>query len=329
MAALVHDIALDDRFAAAVSLLDSGVHCLAAAPLTHPAGTLGMIVLSSSARHRVFSEEDLELLTSLASVAALRIRNVALAEEAAERRRLQEEVALARQIQLSLIPDVLPQLAGWELFGGNEPSRGVSGDYFEVTERLDGRECVLFIADVSGKGIAASLLTAYIEALSSSPIEDGLAPDEIFAGVSRRLFRRTPVERFATALLVVLDPAAATIRYANAGHNPALLLHTDGATEQLGATGIPLGLMPAAEYGSGVREMRPGDLLVLYTDGIVEAANPEGEEYDLARLEALCRRHAAEPLPAIADVLERDLDAFARGVPFADDRTMVLLRRSL
>jgi len=288
-----------------------------------------MIVVSSSARRRVFSEEDLELLTSLASVAALRIRNVALAEEAAERRRLQEEVALARQIQMSLIPDRLPELRGWELYGGNQPSRGVSGDYFEVIERLDGRECVLLIADVSGKGIAASLLTAYIEALSTAPIEDGLSPEEVFTRVSRRLYRRTPHERFATALLAALDPLTAAIRFANAGHNPALLLRADGATEQLASTGVPLGLLPNANYASHEIEMRPGDLLVLYTDGIVEATDPDDQEFDVSRLEALCRRHAGQPLAAVAEALERELAQFVRGVPYADDRTLVMLRRSL
>jgi sigma-B regulation protein RsbU (phosphoserine phosphatase) len=166
-------------------------------------------------------------------------------------------------------------------------------------------------------------------ALSSAPIEDGLPPEEVFARVSRRLYRRTPTERFATALLVALDPVAATIRFANAGHNPALLLRADGTTEQLAATGMPLGLMPAAEYTSEERSMQPGDLLVLYTDGIVEAIDPDEQEYDIARLEELCRRHSAEPLPAIAEALERDLEAFVRGVPFADDRTLVMLRRAV
>ena len=287
-----------------------------------------MIVLSSPANHRVFSEDDLELLTSLASVAALRLRNVALAEEAAERRRLEEEVALARQIQLSLIPDHLPTVEGYELYGGNVPSQGVSGDYFEVLERLDGRECVFFIADVSGKGIAASLLTAYIEALSSAPIEDGLAPDEIFTRVSRRLYRRTPHERFATAFLAALEPSSGRIRFANAGHNPALVLRAAGATERLGSTGIPLGLLGEGTYGCEELVLEPGDLLVLYTDGIVEAVDPDEEEYELDRLDSLCRRHSSDPLPAIADALERDLEAFVRGTPFADDRTLVMLRRS-
>ncbi len=327
MAALVHDVRVDERFAEAKSLVDAGIRSVVAAPLTDPKGTIGMIVLSSSADVRVFSEDDMQLLSSLASVAALRIRNLALAEEAAERRRLQEEVAIARQLQVSLIPDHLPDVPGYEIYGGNTPSQGVSGDYYEVIERLDGSECVLFIADVSGKGIAASLLTAYIEALSSAPIEDGLDPDQVFSRVSRRLYRRTPHERFATAFLAVLDPPSGVVRYANAGHNPPLLLRSDGSVEQLRATGIPLGLLPLGEYESCQVTMTAGDTLVTYTDGITEATNPADEEYGPERLETLCCEKSSQGLEALAETLQEDLERFAEGVPFADDQTLVMLRR--
>ena len=327
MAALVHDVRAAHRSAEAQSLLDFGIRSLVAAPLAEPGGTLGMIVLSSSARVRVFTEDDMELLSSLASVAALRIRNLELAEEAAERRRLEREVALAREIQTSIIPDRLPTVEGYELYGGNLPSQGVSGDYYEVLERLNGRECVLLIADVSGKGIAASLLTAYIEALSTPAIESGLAPEEVFTQVSRRLFRRTPTERFATALLAVLEPVSGRLRYANAGHNPALLLRATGAVEALGGTGVPLGLLPLVEYEGAEVEMGPGDTLVLYTDGYTEAINPAEEEFGLERLESFCRDHCGLPLTDLAAILNQELDRFADGVPFADDRTLVILRR--
>lgn len=328
MAALVHDVETDSRFAEAASLLDSGIRTLVAAPLIHSTGTLGMIVLSSTVGGRAFTEGDMDLLTSLASVAALRIRNVSLAEEAAERRRLEHEVTLARQIQVSLIPDHLPDVEGYELYGGNIPSQGVSGDYFEVIERLDGRECVLFIADVSGKGIAASLLTAYIEALSTAPIEDGLSADEILTRVSRRLYHRTPHERFATAILAILDPVSHRLRYANAGHNPALVLRQDGTAQWLNSTGVPLGLLPMADYDCDEIDMGSGDLLVLYTDGIVEAIDPAEEEYDVERLEAAVRDHREMSLEEMADAIDSDLERFVRGVPFADDRTIVMLRRT-
>lgn len=176
LAALVLDVASDDRFADAQSIVASGVRSLVAAPLLGPEGSLGMIALNSRLHVRQFSEEDMELLTSLAAVAAMRIRNVALAEEAAERHRLEEELALARRIQVGLLPDELPDPEGWVIHAGNVPSRGVSGDYYQIVERGEKSELVVMVADVSGKGMGASLLTASLEALSAGPIEEGHSP---------------------------------------------------------------------------------------------------------------------------------------------------------
>ncbi|HEX7184513.1 MAG TPA: SpoIIE family protein phosphatase, partial [Thermoanaerobaculia bacterium] len=330
MAALVFDVSSDERFASSQSMLISGVRSLVAAPLLHPEGpegTQGMIVLESKAGVRQFADEDLELLVSLASVAALHVRNLALVLEAAERRRLEEELALARRIQVALLPAQLPSIEGWELHGGNVPSRGVSGDYYEVVERRDGRECVLMVADVSGKGMAASLLTVSLQALSTGPVEDGLPPDEICARLSRRLFRRTPPEKYATAFLGVLEPATGLLRYTNAGHNPPLVVRADGAVEELKPTGVPLGLLPVAPYRAGEVTLASGDLLALYTDGFVEACDPHGEEYGLERMKEVCRRHRDQGCAALAEALDQDLDSFTRGVPYADDRTIVLARR--
>lgn len=326
-AALVLDLALDERFGAAESMLASGVKSLLAAPLLDPEGSLGMIALHSRAAVRRFTEEDMELLVSLASVAALRIRNLSLAQEAGERRKLEEEVRLARAIQVALLPDRLPEPAGWILRAGNVPSRGVSGDYYLVTECQEGRQCVLMVADVSGKGISAALLTASLEALTAGLIEVGRPPEEICTLVSRQLHQRTPPARYATAFLAILEPATGRLRYANAGHNPGLLMRGAGDVEPLGATGLPLGLMPEASYSAREVVLEPGDTLILYTDGITEAENPAGEEYGLDRLAAVCRRGQGEdPARLLADV-EEDLESFTRGVPFADDRTLVIARR--
>ena len=327
MAALVLDVLSDDRFATAQSMLLSGIRSLVAAPLLDPEGTLGLIVLESRVQARQFTEEDLELLVSLASVAALHIRNLALALEAAERRRFEEELALARRIQEALLPSRLPEVAGWELHGGNIPSRGVSGDYYEVVERLDGREVVLMVADVSGKGMAASLLTISLQALSTGPVEDGLPPDEICTRLSRLLYRRTPPEKYATAFLGVLTPETGLLRYTNAGHNPPLVVRAGGTVEELASTGVPLGLLPAAQYGAGEVILSPGDTLILYTDGLAEAMDPESEEYGLDRMAEVCLRHCGEPCERLAALLEEDLERFVRGVPYADDRTIVMARR--
>jgi serine phosphatase RsbU (regulator of sigma subunit) len=326
-AALVLDALTDERFAAAQSILSSGIRSLIAAPLLDSSGTLGMIVLSSRIHVRRFGEQDLELLTALGSVAALRIRNLSLAEEGARRRELEKEMALARQIQLALLPERLPDIPGYSVFAVNDASRAVSGDLYEFQGRDDGDEQVIVIADVSGKGMAASLLAASFDALLMGPIEVGQAPDLICAKVSRRLFLKTPPERYVTAFVAALDPGPGRISYTNAGHNPGLLVRADGSVRRLGANGPPVGLFPAVEYERGEILLGPGDLVVLYTDGITEAANPGGDEFGLDRLEAVVRDHAREPLVALAVAIETAVEVFVDGTPFADDRTVVMVRR--
>ncbi len=326
-AALVLDTQTDARFSEALSLINAGVKSLVAAPLMDPAGVLGIIVLTSRSALRQFTEEDMDLLVCMASVAALRIRNVALAEEAAARRQLEKEIELARRIQVTLLPDRLPSAAGFEFFAGNIPSRGVSGDFYEFVERRGGRECLAWMADVSGKGIAASLLTASLEALSAAPIQEGLAPDEIFTRVSRLLFERTPPEKYATAVMVSIDLDSGVLKYASAGHSRGLLLRRS-APRWLPATGLPLGMFPDARYECAEVALHEGDLLVLYSDGISEAMNPDREEYGQDRLARVAAEHGRDPLADLDAAIERDLGAFVEGAPFSDDRTLLMIRRT-
>lgn len=336
LAALALDTRHDTRFAKAESLLDYGIRSLLAAPLLAEEGeALGMIVLTSGRHVRLYTDEDLSLLVSLASVAALRIQNVALAREAFERRRFEREVALARRIQVALLADVLPEISGWEIHAGNRPSQGVSGDVYQVLERA-GR-LVLMVVDVAGKGISASLLTATLEALAAGPIERGQPPEEIASWLSRQLQRRTPPEKYATLFLGVLDPTTGLLRWVNAGHPPALVMRHPatqrrGATddlviEHLEATGPPVGLLSDDRYEAKGTRLAPGDTLVLYTDGITEAADPKGRELGVEGLEEVCRRHGATELDDLAEELDRTLEEFTGGAPPEDDRTLVLVRR--
>ena len=326
-AALVLDAQTDARFAAAESIMSSGVRSLMAAPLLDSSGSHGMIVLSSRIHVRRFAEQDLELLSALGSVAALRIRNLALAEEGARRRELEKEMAIARQIQLTLLPDQLPEIPGYSVFAMNDASRAVSGDFYEFQGRDEGDEQVIVIADVSGKGMAASLLAASFDALLMGPIEVGHPPDLLCERVSRRLFMKTPPERYVTAIITALDPGTGRLSYTNAGHNPGLLLRADGTVQRLEANGLPLGLFPVVEYEKVEITLGPGDLVMLYTDGITEAANPKGDEFGLDRLQAVVRKYSREPLVALAVAIETAVEVFVDGTPFGDDRTIVMLRR--
>ncbi|HEV8628689.1 MAG TPA: SpoIIE family protein phosphatase, partial [Thermoanaerobaculia bacterium] len=271
VAALVLDAQSDARFQSSMSMLSAGVRSLVAAPLLaegEPA--LGMVMLTSNAAVRQFGEEDMQLLVSLAAVAAIRLRNVALLEEAAQRRLLEEELALARRIQETLLPRELPALAGFELYARNVPSRLVSGDLYQALLRHDGSECVLLVADVAGKGVAASLLAAAVEALAAGPLEDGMAPADVCARVSRLLYQRTPHEKYATAFLAAIEAQSGLVDYANAGHNPGLVVRAGGEVEKLGSTGVPLGLLPGVSYRAASLTLAPGDTLIIYTDGITE-----------------------------------------------------------
>lgn len=195
--------------------------------------------------------------------------------------------------------------------------------------RGDGVSCALLVADVSGKGVAASLLTASLEALSALPLEGTDPTDRICEQVGKLLYQRTPPEKYATAFLGVFDPESGRFRWTNAGHNPALILRGSGESEWLKANGTPLGLLPGARYKEGDTTIEAGDALLVYTDGITEALNPDDEEFGERRLVEAAARYRHLGLREMAAGLERDLDDFARGVPYHDDRTLVIVRRSV
>jgi serine phosphatase RsbU (regulator of sigma subunit) len=327
MAALVFDAATDQRFAASESIMMSGIRSMVAAPLLADDKPIGMIVLNSKVAVKQFVEQDMELLTSLASVASLKLRNIELLERDAQRRQMEAELALARRIQVSLLPEKLPTFPGWSIFGQNFPSRGVSGDYYVVVPRKEDTECVLFMADVSGKGIAASIVTASLEALAVAPIESGAPPDEICDQLCRRLYKRTPPEKYATAFCAVLEPGTGKLTYTNAGHNTALLVHADGRIEDLTTCGLPIALLPEATYERREVLLEPGAGLLVYTDGITEAENKAGDEYGLDRLRECYGRHFKLPIADLAEAIQNEVGEFVGEVPFADDRTLLLLQR--
>jgi serine phosphatase RsbU (regulator of sigma subunit) len=286
-----------------------------------------MIVLSSTLASRQYTTADMELLAVVASAAGLRLRNFALAEEAAERRRFEQEVAVARRIQVALLPAAMPEVRGFGIYGGNTPSRGVSGDYYQIVERAGRSEVAVVIADVSGKGIAASLLTGYVDALVNAFLGEDMEPADIFNRVSPQMNAKTPVESFATAFLGILSSDTGALRFASAGHDPSILVRDDGEIELLMPTGMPLGLMPEARYSASETSLGPGDTLVLYTDGITEAANPSDEMFDRERLIEVCRAHRAEPPQNLAASIHAAVEAFVAGRPYHDDRTLVIVRR--
>jgi serine phosphatase RsbU (regulator of sigma subunit)/pSer/pThr/pTyr-binding forkhead associated (FHA) protein len=322
----------DSGWQEAGSLLDQGVKSLIAAPLTDTQGSLGMIAMTSHKPDSPFGDRELELLVSISSIASLRIRNLLLTEDAVrkslEAEQIDRELKLARRIQLGLLPAEVPQVDGFELHGSSMPCRFVSGDYYQMVSRQDDRELVVVLADVVGKGLGASLLTASLEALAAGPIEVGRSPVEICSRVGRRLHERTITGKFATMIVVALRTDGKSLTFANAGHCPGLLVRHGGRIRRLNSTGPPLGLFPNIEYQEANHHLTPGDLLVLYSDGLTEAADCKDREYGLRRLTRVCKDHRDEPLTELARAIESDIEGFVQGQPYEDDRTLVLVRRT-
>ncbi len=324
-AALVLDAQVDERFAGARSIMSSGVRSILAAPLADPEGCLGMIALYSSMRARRFTEQDLELLVSLASAAALRIRNIELAEAAAERRVVDREIALASDIQMAMLRRRPPERPEVDLAAQLVAARSVGGDFYDFL--IDGDRLWFIVADVSGKGIGAALMTAVAQTLFRAQAASGLALPEVMKRMNRELARDNDRAMFVTALAGCLDLASGTLDLANAGHNPPYRLRADGAIDVPSVkNAIALGVVEEADFPVTQVTLEANDALLVYTDGVSDARDSAHRSFGIAGLEAYLRTAANRPVHDIVTGLCESIAAFAGGAPQEDDITVAAVR---
>lgn len=325
LAALVHDAGADERFAQAQSILDSGVRSLVAAPLLDAEGCLGMIALNSRAERRSFAEDDLELLVSLASAAALRIRNLALAEEAARHRLVERDLELAREIQMAMLPRELPNRPELELAAVVHPARAVGGDLYDFLD--EGQRLWLLLGDVSGKGFPSALTMAVTKTLFGALVRRETAPEAVFSTMNRELCRNNESGMFVTAFGGCLDLRSGELRFVNAGHNRPYLLATDGSLRRVDeAAGMALGVLPDVEYPSGRLQLKRGEALYLYTDGVTEALAPDGTQFSESRLESCLQGLCAAPARRLVEASVAAVREFAATAPQSDDIAVMALR---
>ena len=323
---LLMDTATGSGVSLSESIRLSGIKSVLAAPLENEGEVVGLIYVDSRMGHRSFEEADLRLLTSLANVAAAKIQNARLMAEAAEKKQMDREFALAQEIQQRLLPESPPVVPGYELYGSNIPSRQVSGDYYDFRARSDGR-IYAAIADVCGKGVGPALLMASLQASFHAWADELVGVPEMTGRLSEAISRRTGPDRFITFFLMLLDPVSGEIEYTNAGHNQGLVIRADGKIEELPSHGLPLALFPGRPYGSSRLQLAPDEFVCLYTDGVTEAANPAGEEFGLDRLKKLLAAQLGQEPAEIDTTLGRSLEDHAAGEHFGDDRTLLMLRR--
>jgi serine phosphatase RsbU (regulator of sigma subunit) len=322
---LVLDATLDARFATSESIMSSGVKSVVAAPLTDADGTIGLIALSSRACVRQFTPPDLELLVSLASAAVLRVRNVALAEEAVERRVLDHELELAHDIQMSMLPRRLPERKEVEVAAWLQPARSVGGDLYDFV--LDGDDLWFIVADVADKGVAAALYMAVAKTLFRAMVQARLEPAEVLGRMNRELCRDNDHMVFVTAVAGHLSLSTGEVVLSDSGHNPVLLLRPDRSLTRVALSkGVALGVVEDFAFTQQRMRLAAKDLLVLYTDGATDALNPIGDRFGTGRLERAIHTLGGKPVAVFVPALVGTVNAFAGGAPPEDDLTVLALR---
>jgi phosphoserine phosphatase RsbU/P len=322
---LTSDAQADPRFAGGTVMLQ-GVRSVLAVPLGVGAKVFGIIYADSPLAEGRFTEDHLKVLTTLASVAAIRVENARLTEEQMERERLEREQQVASEIQQRFLPASAPVVAGYELQGISFPCYEIGGDYYDFIQRENGK-LIVALGDVSGKGTAAALLMSSLHAAVHAQAETHSSLAKTIGAVNRYLVESIPANRFVTLFYAELDPRDGALVFLNAGHNPPLIVHASGTMEQLAAGGLPLGIMPNADFREGRTQLHPGDVLVIYSDGVSEAVNPGGEEFGPTRLYEVVARNLDASAGGIRDRIESALTKFCQGTPAADDITLVICKR--
>ena len=265
-----------------------------------------------------------EVVGVYASAVAATIENARLIAEVRDKRRLDSDLALARDVMEDLLPQATPALAGFDIAGAHESSLAVGGDYYEFIPLPEDRWGVV-IADVVGKGIAAALLVAAIRASIASLVGHELAVRAIMRRANRFFQESVEEGRYVTLFYMVLDVPARSVLYVNAGHVPPVLVRASGEVDLLEEGGVPLGLFQAPRYFEGHATLAPGDVVGLYTDGIVEQTNPEGEEYGSSRLITTLRDAGDAGATELCSRVMQDVHRFGAGRQ-TDDRTLVIIR---
>jgi phosphoserine phosphatase RsbU/P len=293
-------------------------------PLRNAEGVIGMFLLVSDERD-AFAQADLELLDAFASQASLAIERARLHRSLIEKTQWEQELRIARDIQLRFLPRQMPEISHLQLAARNVPSRLVSGDYYDFIPIVKGQWGIV-IGDVASKGISAGLVMSAFRASLLAEIRNNFSIATILVKVNRLLWETTDLNRFVTAFYGVFDEQEMILTYSNAGHNPPLLRRADGSFLQLRTGGLILGAFQGVHYIEERLRLLPGDLLVLYTDGVTEAPGPTGEEFGMDGLQRLMQQYNALAPSEIADLLVEEVTAYSDSDVPEDDVTLMVIK---
>src|SRR5215213_4245853 len=319
-ATVVPDVRADPRYVNARRATRSEV----VAPIISNDEVIGVFDLESDELN-AYSSDDLEVLMLLASQVAIIIEKVMLHEQLIEKKRLQGQLEVARQVQLELLPPQDPELPGYDISAYNFPTEEVSGDYYDWVRIYDD-EIGIVIADVSGKGVPAAILMAFLRSSLRAATHIGYATNISLSKVNYLLWESIERNQFVTAFHAILDASNRTLSYSNAGHNPPLLINAKGETSFIEYGEQPLGMFPETRYHQYHLLLEPGDVLVLYTDGVTEASNPDDVEFGRDRLVQAVKDNYERPARELIASLEMAVLEWTANRGANDDVTFFVIK---
>ncbi|MEW5869361.1 MAG: PP2C family protein-serine/threonine phosphatase [Chloroflexota bacterium] len=327
---LTVDAQTDPRFSMQQSVRLLGLRSILCAPLKLKERVLGVVYVDNRVQSGIFTEDDLELLNSIASSAAVAIENARLYQVAVEKGRLERELQMARQVQASLLAEETPALPGWDFVARWFPAREVAGDYYDFIPDTADRLGVV-VADVSDKGMPAALFMALTRSIVRASLDGAKSSAEGIARANRLICADATSGMFVTLFYALVDPSEGRVTYVNAGHNPPLFFQRRqsgaGQMTRLGRTGMALGVEAESDYQQFTLALKPGDFLLLYTDGVTDALNAQGEEFGLERLEQVVSANSSRTAPEIGAALQKAIEDFLGTTALFDDITLMVVQR--
>lgn len=307
-AILSADAASDVRFEMSQSIADFRIRSMMCAPLIAADGrAFGALQIDTLDQRSRFTKEDLEVLAGVATQAAIAIENAQLHEQALARKELERDLDLARQVQHGFLPAARPALAGYTFYNYYKPANHVGGDYFDYVQLPDGRLAII-VADVVGHGVAAALLMAKLASEMRFSLATHRSPGQALKDLNDHFSKLELEERFVTLVMCVLDPQNHEVTMVSAGHMPPIVRGSRGEVREIGdeAVGLPLGIIEGMDYDEAKFTVQPGEIVLLYTDGVTEAMNLQDDEYTIPQLKKMIAR-PAESIDSLAETILTDV----------------------
>ena len=328
---LTSDAQTDERFSGRQSVQNLKLRSVMCTPLKVKDHVTGVIYVDNRVNANIFTGSDLDLLGTIASLAAIAIENARLYQISVKEARMEQELQTARQMQSSLLPDDVPQIPGWDFAAFWKPAREVAGDFYDFIPLPDGK-LGLVIADVCDKGMAAALFMALSRSILRASLGNSPTPADDISHANRSICGDSNIGYFVTLFYALLDPASGLLTYVNAGHNPPLLFQSSSRSNpinpvELTRTGIALGADALLPYQQKTIQLDPGDFIFLYTDGITEAEDRAGQAFGLLRLQQILQNHLSESAAEIISRVEKTVTDFTDSATPFDDIALMVVRR--